>query len=83
MKRRSTASDAKVMGLLGIGLDDSDGHQRITRAEDVLLVGGSQETHERMQETVIRVGEALELKGKRLRDVSGAELADLIHESQR
>jgi hypothetical protein len=83
VKRRSTESETKVLGLLGIGLDGSDGHQRITRAEDVLLVGGSEETHEQMQETVIRVGEALERKGKRLRDASGPELADLIRDARK
>ncbi len=66
------------MGLLGIGVDGSDGHQRITKAEDVLLVRGSEETHERMQELVIKVGEAMERNGKRIRDVSIPELTDLI-----
>jgi len=33
----------KINGILGLGLDNADGHQRITKAEDVLLVGGSEE----------------------------------------
>lgn len=56
--------------LLGVGLDASDGHRRITRARDTLLVGGSKETHEAMQEKAIRFQEELERRGKRLADVT-------------
>jgi hypothetical protein len=71
-------TEPKVAALLGVGLDGEDGHRRITHAEEVLLVGGSEETHQRMQETIIKVGEALERRGKCLRDTTGPELADLI-----
>ena len=43
----------RVGGILGIGLDNEDGQKRITRTEEMVLVGGSHETHERMQETAI------------------------------
>ncbi|MGE3163673.1 MAG: hypothetical protein AB7O52_02100 [Planctomycetota bacterium] len=66
--------------LLGVGLDGSDGHTRITRAEDVLLVGGSQETHERMQDHVIHIGEELSRRGKALADCSPQEVADIVRE---
>ncbi len=70
----------EVVGFLGIGLD-GDGHRRVTQAEHFLLVGGSAETHERMQETAIRFGEALDRRGKRLRDVSPDEAADLLRDA--
>ena len=35
---------------MGLGLDGEDGHRRVTRGKEFLLVGGSEETHERMQE---------------------------------
>ncbi len=69
---------AKVAGLLGLGLDNQDGHQRVTRGEEFLLLGGSQETHERMQDVAIRVTEGLQDKGKRLQDAAPEEVADLI-----
>ena len=75
--------DQKVAGILGVGLDAHDGHTRITEGEDLLLVGGSQETHERMQETMVKINEALDRKGKRLCDASVGELADLIHDAHR
>ncbi len=49
----------KIEGLLGVGLDNEDGHKRITTGEKFVLVGGSQETHERMTETVVKTFEEL------------------------
>jgi hypothetical protein len=73
----------QVIGVLGVGLDGTDGHHRVTRAEDVVLVGGSEETHDQMQELVIKVSEALERKGKRLRDSSVEELSELFHNARK
>jgi hypothetical protein len=71
----------RVVGILGVGLDNQDGHRRITRSEHFLLVGGSAETHERMQETAIRFGEALDRRGKTLAETSAEETLDLLRES--
>ena len=63
--------------LFGVGLD-GDGHKRVTRGREFLLVGGSEETHEVMQEHAIRFNEELERRGKRLVDVdTREELADI------
>ena len=59
--------------LLGVGLDNDDGHKRITRGRDTLLVGGSKETHQAMQEKVVRFQEELDRRGMRLADVRCAE----------
>ena len=69
--------------ILGLGLDGDDGHHRITQADDVLLLGGSADTHEQMQEAIIRVTEALGRKGKRIRDTATEELADLIRDARK
>ena len=68
--------------LLGLGLDNQDGHTRLTRGKDFVLAGGSEETHQAMQETVIKVTERLEQNGRRVRDASPEELRDLLHEAQ-
>lgn len=81
MKTKSTRR--QVMGVLGVGLDGTDGHQRLTQADDVLLVGGSEETHDRMQETIIKVSEALERKGKRIREATVEELTGLIRDARK
>jgi hypothetical protein len=77
---RVTSQDRpRVLGLLGVGLDNDDGHRRITRTEAFLLVGGSAETHERMQETAVRFEEALERRGKSLAEAGVGEVIDLLH----
>ena len=72
---------AQVVGFLGVGLDKEDEHQRLTRSEHFVLIGGSHETHERMQDTAIRFSEKLRNKGKRLDEVSVPEAIDLLHEA--
>lgn len=68
--------------ILGVGLDNEDGHTRLTRAENFTLYGGSEETHGKMQETAIKVNEQLTKRGKRLEDCSPREVADMIFEAQ-
>lgn len=67
--------------LIGVGLDNKDGHKRVTQAERFAIVGGSQETHERMTETVVKTFETLDRKGKSLDSVEKHELKDIIKES--
>ncbi len=67
--------------LLGLGLDSTDGHKRITTGEQFTLVGGSQETHERMTETVVKTFEELKRREKRLESVDPRELAEILHKS--
>ena len=72
-------NDPRAM-LLGVGLD-SDGHKRVTRGDNFYLAGGSEETHERMAETVIKFNEKLSRRGKQLHELSREEFTDLMHES--
>jgi len=74
------SKDQKAM-LVGIGLDNKDGHKRVTKGENFYLAGGSEETHERMAETAIKFNEKLKAKGKRLEDVSKNEFIDIISEA--
>lgn len=67
--------------LLGLGLDNQDGHKRITQAERFTIVGGSEETHGRMTETTIKSMEELKRRGKNLASVEPRELAEIIHKS--
>ena len=63
--------------LFGLGLD-GDGQKRITQAERFSIVGGSEETHDMMTETVMKTFEDLRRKGKDLDDASPEELRDII-----
>ena len=67
--------------LLGLGLDNDDGHKRVTTGEQFAILGGSAETHERMTETVVKTFEVLKKRGKHLNEVRPVELADIIKKS--
>ena len=67
-------------GVLGIGLDCEDGHARLTTGPNFLLVGGSEQTHEMMQEKVIKLNEQLDRRGKRMEDVTVEELRDIVRD---
>jgi hypothetical protein len=71
----------EVLGLLGVGIDSADGHKRITRSEEFLLVGGSKETHENMQDIAIRFSDSLKKKGKRLPETPVEEVIELLHKA--
>jgi len=67
--------------LLGVGLDCDDGHTRVTQAEDFSIVGGSEETHDAMTETVFKTFEDLEQEGKNLANVEQERLRDLLQKN--
>jgi len=75
-KKKATKPAA---GLLGIGFDNEDGHKRITTGEQFAIVGGSEETHSRMTETVVKTFEELKQRGKQLQQVEPKELAEILH----
>ena len=65
--------------ILGVGLD-SDGHKRVTTGDNFALVGGSEETHERMTEKAIKINEKLKERGKQLEEVTREEFDDIARE---
>jgi len=81
LANKEEGNQREVVGFLGVGLDNKDGHQRLTRSDNFLLIGGSEETHERMQDTAIRFDEALRKRGKSLQEASADEALDLLRES--
>lgn len=75
-------SETKRAHLLGIGLDNEDGHKRITQAEQFSIVGGSEETHGRMTETVVKTFEDIKRDGKSLATVEPKQLSDLLDKNR-
>ena len=74
--------DPKVMAhLFGLGLDCTDGHKRITQADKFSILGGSQNTHDKMTETLFKTFEDLSLKGKSIENASMDEISDLIQKN--
>lgn len=77
---KAAGKPQKSAALLGVAVDNDDGHTRLTRGKNFVLVGGSQETHAIMQETAVKINENLDRRSKRLEDVSLGELRDICHE---
>ena len=73
--------DTQQAHLLGVGLDNDDGHKRITQAEEFSIVGGSENTHERMTETVIKTFEDMKNDGKTLSNIEPEQLSDLLQKN--
>ena len=73
-------ADGRKAQILGVGLDNSDGKFRITRAENFHLVGGSRETHEVMQEKCVKFNEKLDTRSKQLEQLERQEFLDIAAE---
>jgi hypothetical protein len=78
MANSSKKKGRKKALMLGLGLD-SDGHKRMTKGDNFVLVGGSEETHGVMTEKVIKINEKLASRGKCLDTVSQEEFQDIAH----
>ena len=79
-KKKTKAAPKKKAWLLGLGLDNKDGHARITTGENFHLVGGSEETHSVMQEKAIKLNEQLKRRGKTLDTVGREEFHAIADE---
>ncbi len=71
----------KTARIVGVGLDGEDGHVRITRGGNFDVYLGSESTHDKLQETCIKLNEKLDRKGKRLEELSRDEFVDLVTEA--
>ncbi len=66
--------------MFGLGLDCNDGELRMTRGPNFHLLGGSEPTHERMQETCVLFNEELRRRGKTLETVGPEEAREIIRQ---
>lgn len=83
-KKKAAASKKKIKAqLLGVGLDSKDEHVRITTGPNFSLVGGSHETHEKMQETAVKFNEQLDKRGKPMEQLSVNEFLDIMDKIHR
>jgi hypothetical protein len=63
--------------LIGLGLDGGQGPQRIITGKECLVVGGSEETHAEMIQTMLKLETELDRRGCALGDVPPEELAEI------
>lgn len=68
------------MKIFGFGLDNQDGHKRITEAEAFELFSGSEASHEEMQALCLLLDEELKARGSSLAEASREEVEALLKE---
>ncbi len=66
--------------LMGIGLDE-DGHARVTKGEEYVLIGGSEHTHGKMQDGVERFQDTLKKMGTSLQRATRDEMQEAAHKA--
>ena len=71
---RSGGKKKSVM--VGLGMD-SDGHKRITTGDNFVVAGGTQDTHDQMTETVVKINEKHTERGKCQNTVERTEFKDI------
>jgi hypothetical protein len=81
MKTPAKPRPRRSAALLGLGLDNDDGHRRVTAGESFAVLGGSAGTHEKMTETVVKTFEELKRRRKHLATVGPGELAEILHKA--
>jgi hypothetical protein len=78
--RRPEDKPLGIEGLLGLGLDGRRDDVHITRGENFYLYGGSKPTHEHMRETVLRLNDKVDARGKKLNEINARELSEIAGE---
>jgi hypothetical protein len=63
--------------IIGLGLDGRGIPHRIITGKECLVLGGSEQTHADILETMLRLEVELERRGQRLGDVPPGELAEI------
>ena len=71
---------SRVIGLLGVGFDNEDGHIRITKDDAYQVLMGSGETHQELHKICLRIDESLKASGRVLSDCSPEEFIKLVQE---
>jgi hypothetical protein len=80
--RPPSSENIRVRRLVCVGLDATDGHKRVTQTNHFLLVGGSAETHQRMQDTAMLFEEYLDRRGMQLDETDFEEVLELLCEAR-
>ena len=74
-----TENEKKIIGLLGVGFDASDGHIRITKGEKYDVYMGSEESHEYIIGLIKKIESELDHRGLILTELNQNELSLIIN----
>jgi hypothetical protein len=70
----------KIVRILGVGHDQSDGHTRITRGESYDVLQGDEQTHEYIAQLCADIEKHIADLGYQLQDLSIEQLQSIIQE---
>ena len=73
-----SGNEKKIIGLLGIGFDTSDGHIRITKGDKYDVYMGSEESHEYLEQLIHKIETQLEKRKLTLDDLTPAEFSEFV-----
>ncbi len=76
----SETGQSRVIGLLGVGFDNEDGHIRITQADTYHVLMGTGKTHEELKKICHRIDESLKAAGRKLNDCSPEEFMTIVQD---
>jgi hypothetical protein len=68
----------RVVGLLGVGFDHTDGHVRITQSKNSQVIMGSEESHKALQKICVKIEQTVQDSGRKISDYTPDEFMKLI-----
>jgi len=73
-----TEKRKKIIRLLGVGFDTEDDHIRITNSENYDVIMGSEESHEYIQQLILKIEEELNNRGLSLDNLTPDEFTQIL-----
>lgn len=78
IEKMPRANPKKIIRLLGVGFDADDGHVRITKGENYDVLMGSDESHEYIQQLILKIEDALAAHGLSLDELTPEEFQEFV-----
>lgn len=73
----------KVQSILGFGLDDGEGHVRMTEGDAFSLLMGSEKTHQEMLSVIQELERRAAERGKSLSDLTRSDILEIAKEMEK
>jgi hypothetical protein len=70
--------NGEISHIVALAFDSHDGHSRLTTSDQFFIMGGSEDTHQKMTQVVLRTCESLERQGKSVSDATQEEIQKLL-----
>lgn len=75
---KDNAKRDRIVRIVGLGDDGTDGHIRVTKGDNFKVYLGSEKSHEEMQDACLKINRKLSEDGRKLEDLSREEFIELV-----